>query len=221
MSEARQDGENLAPDKGLLRCIIDSGSDLIYVKDVNSVYRGCNKMAEKFIGLKESEQIGKTDFDFFDREIAEEIQKKDREILASGQEHCLEEWVTFPDGRDVLLESKKAPFYGPDGEVAGLVGISRDITARKREEKEKEQLILDLQQALQDVRLLSGLLPTCPYCKKIRLKDQDERNPDSWVPIETYISKRSTARFSHGICPDCMKEHYPGAARSEADLPPK
>jgi K+-sensing histidine kinase KdpD len=52
------------------------------------------------------------------------------------------------------------------------------------------------------VDLLEGLLPICSYCKKIRDKD------DKWQFLEVYIAERSQATFSHGICPDCMKEHY-------------
>ena len=53
-----------------------------------------------------------------------------------------------------------------------------------------------------EVRALEGLLPICCFCKKIC--DEDE----AWQPIETYISTRSSAQFSHGLCPDCCKEHY-------------
>ena len=122
-------------DKALLRCIIDSVGDLIYIKDMNGVYRACNKASEAFIGLSESDQIGKTDFDFFDRHIAEAIQEFDQQILASGQERRIEEWVTYRDGSRGLLDSIKAPYFGPDGEQLGLVGISRDITQRKQMEK--------------------------------------------------------------------------------------
>lgn len=126
--------EELSPDKGLLRCIIDTIGDLIYLKDQNGVYRGCNKASEMFVGLTEAEQIGKTDFDLLERDLAKAVQETDRKILASGQEYCIEEWVTPPNGKKVLLESKKAPFYGLEGEAAGIVGISRDITARKQAE---------------------------------------------------------------------------------------
>jgi len=78
--------QDLGPDKGLLRCIIDSGSDLIYVKDVNGIYLGCNKKAEEVIGLSEAEQIGKTDFHFFSREVAQKIRAQDLKILATGKD---------------------------------------------------------------------------------------------------------------------------------------
>jgi len=61
----------------------------------------------------------------------------------------------------------------------------------------------ELQQALASVRTLSGLLPICAYCKRIR----DDR--DYWRQIEHYLSEHSSARFSHGICPDCLAKHVP------------
>jgi len=121
-------------EKALLRCLIDSVGDLIFIKDMNGVYKACNKASEEFIGVPECEQIGKTDFDFFDRDMAETIREHDRQILASGKESRKEEWVTYQDGRRGLLDTLKAPFYGPDGEQLGLVGISRDISDRKRVE---------------------------------------------------------------------------------------
>ena len=132
VDQRKQFEADMIRDKALLRCIIDSIGDLIYIKDMNGVYLACNKASEAFIGLPECEQIGKTDFDFFDREIAEVIQEFDQQILASGKENRKEEWVTYQDGSRGLLDSIKAPYYGPDGEPLGLVGISRDITERKQ-----------------------------------------------------------------------------------------
>lgn len=78
-----------------------------------------------------------------------------------------------------------------------------EIENRKRVENEKQTLIEELQKALAEVRVLSGMLPICSFCKKIR---DDE---GYWQAIETYIRDHSSAEFSHGICNDCMKEHYP------------
>ena len=66
--------------------------------------------------------------------------------------------------------------------------------------KSMKQLVLELQEALAKVKLLSGLVPICAWCKKIR---NDE---GYWEQIEKYISKHSEAEFSHGICPECMEK---------------
>jgi PAS domain S-box-containing protein len=147
ITERKQDEDEIRKDKALLRCLIDSVGDLIFIKDVNGVYQACNKAAEEFIGLPESEQIGKTVFDFFDRDIAEVIQKSDQQILASGKESRYEEWITYKDGRKRLIDTVKTPYYGPDGKQLGLVGISRDITDRKHAEeliRHERELCLDL-----------------------------------------------------------------------------
>ena len=83
-------------------------------------------------------------------------------------------------------------------------GIEIDITGRKRAEEEREKLILELREALKKVKLLSGLLPVCASCKKIR------NDKGYWEQIEVYIRDHSEANFSHGICPDCAKRLYPG-----------
>ncbi len=79
----------------------------------------------------------------------------------------------------------------------------RDITERKRIEEEREKLIHELQDALANIKTLRGLLPICSYCKKIR----DDKG--YWNRIESYIEDHSGAEFTHGMCPECLKKHYP------------
>lgn len=89
-----------------------------------------------------------------------------------------------------------------DGHPALLYSL-RDATQRTRMEQEREKLILELREALSTVKQLSGLLPICANCKRIR-DDQGE-----WSNLERYISERSNAEFSHGICPTCRETLYP------------
>ena len=81
--------------------------------------------------------------------------------------------------------------------------LRHQIEEREKAEKEKGLLITQLQQALLKVKLLSGFLPICASCKKIR----DDKG--YWNQIEAYIQDHSEAEFSHGICPECMKKLYP------------
>ncbi|MFH2093363.1 MAG: PAS domain S-box protein [Pseudomonadota bacterium] len=83
------------------------------------------------------------------------------------------------------------------------VGIVRDISRRKQNERERDQLILNLTKALDEIKTLRGIVPICASCKKIR----DDQG--FWKHVETYVQEHSHAQFSHGICPDCQKKLYP------------
>lgn len=74
---------------------------------------------------------------------------------------------------------------------------------RRRAEEARDRTIAELQDALSKVKTLSGLLPICAHCKKIRSAQ------DYWIQIESYIGSHSEAEFSHGVCPECLREYYP------------
>jgi len=78
---------------------------------------------------------------------------------------------------------------------------------------EKQNLINSLQEALEKIKTLSGLIPICANCKKIR----DDKG--YWNTLETYIEKHSLAEFSHGLCPDCLKKLYPDLHQTKEDKP--
>jgi len=103
---------------------------------------------------------------------------------------------------EVLTGLFSADIMYIDNEPFVLSSIS-DIPARKIGEIEREKLIHELQEALATVKKLSGMLPICASCKKIR----DDKG--YWTQIEAYIRDHSEAEFSHGICPECMKKLYP------------
>lgn len=83
------------------------------------------------------------------------------------------------------------------------IALKKEMDERKRIEKEREKLISELQMAMGEVKKLSGFLPICSSCKKIR---DDE---GYWNQIESYIRDHSEAEFSHSICPECVKKLYP------------
>lgn len=105
--------------------------------------------------------------------------------------------------KGVDYEIRILPLRLSSGDINGRLIILRDISLRKKIEREREQLIIELKEALERVKTLSGLLPICSHCKKVR--DDD----GYWHGVESYISSHSDAVFSHGICPDCMAELYP------------
>ncbi|MEH6626817.1 MAG: EAL domain-containing protein [Motiliproteus sp.] len=133
--ELHESRKILSRERGMLRSLINAIPDLISFKDTDSVYLGCNRAFEGFIGRPEAELVEKTDFDLFDQELASGLRKKDREMLAAGEVHSNEEWVDYPDGSKVLLDTTKASFHDQQGNLKGVVGISRDITSKRKAEE--------------------------------------------------------------------------------------
>jgi PAS domain S-box-containing protein len=107
------------------------------------------------------------------------------------------------DGAITWVNENTRVIRDNEGHVLFYEGSFQDITERKRIEEEREKLIRELQEALAKVKKLSGFLPICASCKKIR----DDKG--YWNQIEEYIRDHSEAEFSHGICPECMKKLYP------------
>ena len=126
----------LAQKNNFLRTLIDAIPDLIFYKDCNRAYLGCNRAFEAFAGRPEQDLVGRTDLDIFSRDVADAFREMDLEILSTEESRRNEEWIDYPDGRRVLLETLKTPFFDLDGEILGVVGVSRDITERKRMEEE-------------------------------------------------------------------------------------
>jgi hypothetical protein len=108
---------------------------------------------------------------------------------------------------------------GITGLTVGVRDLRDHIQARKRAEAERERLIGELQAALANVKTLTGLIPICASCKKIR-DDQGY-----WTQLESYLKQHSEAEFSHSLCIDCMRKLYPEysgevEARMNQDKPP-
>ncbi len=122
--------------EALLRSLIDSIPDLIFFKDLQSVYLGFNKAFAEFCGHGEAEMVGKSDYDFTSAEMADSFRQYDYQMLKQGRAQHNDEWVVYPDGRSVLLNTLKTPLYDENGDIIGIIGISRDITERHRMEQE-------------------------------------------------------------------------------------
>ena len=117
-----------------------------------------------------------------------------------------------PDER--VLAVRAMPLKDRADRCIGRIVMLDDVTASKRAEREREQLIAELQSALAKVRALRGLVPICASCKKIR-DDQGY-----WNQIEEYIRKHADVEFSHGLCPECALRLYPDLYEDDGDAPP-
>jgi PAS domain S-box-containing protein len=125
----------LAERTTLLTNLLDSIPDLVFFKDTAGVYMGCNPAFAEFVGRARGEIVGQTDEKMFGAELAEWFREHDSIMMREGRARQNEETIAYPDGRRVLLETLKSPLRTEDGHVIGLIGVSRDITARKEAEQ--------------------------------------------------------------------------------------
>jgi len=133
-----------------LLTLLQTIPDLIWLKDTEGVYLSCNSMFERFFGATENEIIGKTDYDFVSKELADFFREHDRAAMAAGEPTINEEWVTFAtDEQHKFLETIKMPMLDATGTIIGVLGVGRDITRRKQteikllESEEKFKLIYE------------------------------------------------------------------------------
>jgi hypothetical protein len=111
--------------------------------------------------------------------------------------------VKSKEGRSFVVEVTASNVTSSSGELAGRMASFIDITKRKEIEADREKLIGKLQDALNKIKTLRGIIPICAACKKIR----DDKG--YWNQLESYIREHSEAVFSHGICPECTEKLYP------------
>jgi PAS domain S-box-containing protein len=122
----------LSKDRLMLKTLLESIPDLIWLKDTEGVYLACNPKFERLCGANEADIIGKTDYDFAPKELADSFRLKDKEAIAANKATVNLEWVTYADdGHVEFIETIKTPMYDTDGNLTGILGIARDITKHK------------------------------------------------------------------------------------------
>jgi PAS domain S-box-containing protein len=142
ITEQKQAEDALIEEKHLLHTLMDNLPDAVYFKDRESHFTRINKAHVKLFGLSDPAQaVGKTDFDFFTAEHAQEACNDEREIIRTGQPMLgKEEKETWPDGHVTWVSTTKMPLPDANGNIIGTFGVSRDITERKLAEAENARL---------------------------------------------------------------------------------
>jgi PAS domain S-box-containing protein len=116
-----------------MRNLLDNIPDMVWLKDVDGVYLSCNPSFERFFGAQESEIVGRTDYDFIPRELADFFRQKDKEAIAANEPRKNEEWITLAaKDQQILLETIKKPLRDENGKVMGVLGIGREITMLRK-----------------------------------------------------------------------------------------
>ncbi len=160
-----------------------------------------NQRFSELIGYTNDKLIGSSFFALIStdtRHIAEEQHL----IRQNGANRQYELKLITSENKEIYVLCSPNPSYDENGKYLGGFGVISNITERKLIEKERENLILDLQDALENIKTLKGLIPICSSCKKIR----DDKG--YWNILESYIQRHSDAQFSHSMCPDCSDKFY-------------
>jgi len=190
-----------------LAAIVEGTDDAICSRDMAGTILSWNSAAERMYGFTAKEAIGQPISIIVppDRmnELTEILDKLKRGERIAGMETTR----VHRDGHPVEVSMTISPIKDDHDEVVGASIIARDITEKKRLEQERVALIDELQKAMSKVKQLSGLLPICANCKRIR----DEKG--GWQQVEVYVHAHSQADFTHSICPDCTQELYPDIYR--------
>jgi PAS domain S-box-containing protein len=135
----RQAEDALAHQHSLLRGLIDALPDPIFLKDTQGRYQRCNAAFESFAGRPESEILGRDDREIFGPALAGVSAKAETAVLRDDALLRSEEWATYPTGRRVLFETRRAPLRGPGGGIVGIFGVCRDITQQRQLEDQLRQ----------------------------------------------------------------------------------
>jgi PAS domain S-box-containing protein len=131
----------------LFRGLIDSIPDLIFYKDVNGVYGGWNKAFAAFRKLQVMKK-DMTDVDLYPLEKAKQFMETDYQVINTGNAMTYENWTSNADGQQLLIETRKTPYYGSDGEILGVIGIGRDITRHRNAENALRAANLEIEQLI-------------------------------------------------------------------------
>lgn len=122
----------LEQQSALLRSFLDSSPDLVYYRNEDGEFSGCNRAMELLTGKSEKQLIGLTPRDVYDPDIAQKVIETDEKVFRHNVSLTYEQWLVYPDGRKACFELRKVPFYDRVGKRHGLMGFGRDITERKR-----------------------------------------------------------------------------------------
>jgi PAS domain S-box-containing protein len=188
------------------RSLFNQSVEGIYLHDLEGRILDVNQVACSQLGYSRDELLQLSVFDL-NSDVKDSVNLSKDEILRQWKQWQAEQRFTLEaeyqrkDGTVVPAEISTGVIRYGDRNV--ILAIVQDISIRKQAEQELERVVRELRSSLAEIKTLRGIVPICSHCKKIR---DDE---GFWNQVEAYVSMRTEAKFSHGICPECVKKLYP------------
>lgn len=192
----------LAESEQWLSTTLNSLSDAVIATDTEGRLMYLNPVAEGLTGWKLKEAMGRALADVFQLVNTRTLARLDNPLINIAGGGLTNQMLLAKDGRTTPIDASAAPIKDGQGGSLGIVLAFRDITERKQAEAERAKLIFELQDALGKIKTLSGLIPLCSSCKKIR----DEQG--LWHHIDVYLQQHFDAHFAYGTCPECVKKRH-------------
>lgn len=200
----------------LQKAILNSADYAIVTTNPEGIIQTFNPAAERLLGYSATEIIAReTPMLWRDaQEVAERAQRLSAKLgmpvrpsfeaiakKVQFDEIDDGEWTFIrKDGKKFIASLVISQLAEQSGRFTGYIGIFRDISARKSAEAEREKLIVELKEALAQVKTLTGLIPICGWCKSVR------NDKGYWSTVEQYVHAHTDATFTHGMCPDCREK---------------
>lgn len=182
--------------------VVECMADGVIVVDARGRVVDLNPAAQAITGWAVGEALGRPLADLFSATAGWLARPEERDGNTA-------ELARFCDGRGCHYEVRAMPLLDARERATGRLVLLRDVSERRRADAERDELIARLQEAVSSIKTLTGLIPICASCKKVR-DDQGY-----WQQVEEYVSAHAQVEFSHGLCPACMAKLYSDAAPSE------
>jgi PAS domain S-box-containing protein len=202
ITNRRKAEEALRESEERYRSLAEAAHDMIFIVNRDDILVYVNSSAAEFFHRTPDELVGKSRGLLFPEEVISGQKLSLRSLFETGEHKYVESKLISLD-QLMWLGTWLVPLRDYTGQVAGVMGVSRDISDRKWLEEDKQKLLNRLQESLSQVKTLSGLLPICASCKKIR------DDTGYWQQVESFIQKHTDATFTHGVCPDCFAKFLP------------
>ena len=189
------------PTTARFRALADLSTDVMFIKDVDGRYLLANKAAHDTIGLKPGEIVGKTDFELFSREIARELRQIDLDVMATRSTHTYDRSPQI-ENHERVIQIQKVPYLNPNGGILGVIGIGRDVTKARKEEKDLREIqdrlkaVVELADDLIYIKSVNGtyLLMNPSAVRNWRLYATD---PVGKTDVEVFGEERSKVFREH------------------------
>jgi PAS domain S-box-containing protein len=183
--------------------IVECSHDAIISKTLEGTVVSWNQGAERIFGYRAEEVMGQKIAALVPADLLDQEPQIVERLRRGKPMDTFETVRCRKDGQAISVSLTLSPIMDAQGRVIGISKIARDISARKKDDEERNNVLLSLIHAMDQIKTLRGMLPMCASCHKIR---NDE---GYWDRLEKYFQEHSELTFTHGLCPDCVKHLYP------------